>query len=77
MTIPIYLGATKISDFFNSEGVIQIPSQKIDAVEKIIKDSTKENYESRIPAIIDNFLRVKNYLCIEDYIWNNYNQYFM
>ena len=77
MTIPIYIGAAKIGDFFNLDGIIQIPKPDIDEVNKAIKMCCEGDYNSRLPAIIDNYNRVQNYLCIEDYIWDNYREHFI
>ena len=69
-TIPIYLGATKINEFFNPNGIIQI-SEKSD-IEEILKGCTKEEYEKRLPAILENYEKVKQYTKPFDYIWENY-----
>ena len=69
-TIPIYLGATKIDKFFNMDGIIQI-STKSD-MDKILKSCTKEEYERRLPAILDNYERVKKYINPFDYLYENY-----
>lgn len=58
MTIPVYLGATKISEFFNPDGIIAF-SQK-DDIEQILKKCTKEEYEAKLPAVIDNYNRINN-----------------
>jgi len=56
MTIPVYLGAGKIGDFFNLEGIITF-SEKED-IEQVLKKCTKEEYEARLPAVMDNYERV-------------------
>ena len=38
MTVPIYIGATKIEEFFNSDGIIKINPKDIDNIEKILND---------------------------------------
>jgi hypothetical protein len=56
MTIPIYLGATKIDSLFNPDGIIHFNMHN--DIEEVLKQCTKEFYEERTPAIIDNFNRV-------------------
>ena len=71
-TIPIYIGATRIGDFFNSDGIIQIESLSIEAIDRTLKQCSTEDYLSRREAIEDNFYRVKKYLCTEDFIINKH-----
>ena len=56
-TIPIYLGATEIGRFFNTDGIIQIGLDDCDHIENILKRCTVEEYERRLPAVLDNFRR--------------------
>lgn len=56
-TIPIYLGATEIGRFFNANGIIQIGLEDCEHIENILKHCTPEEYERRLPAVIDNFNR--------------------
>jgi hypothetical protein len=77
MTVPIYIGATKIGDFFNLDGIIQISSPQIDGIDKAIADCNETDYIARLPAIMENYNRVADFLCIEDYIWNHYRDHFM
>ena len=56
-TIPIYLGATEIGRFFNANGIIQIGLEDCEHIENILKRCTPEEYERRLPAVIDNFNR--------------------
>jgi hypothetical protein len=76
MTIPIYIGATKISDFFNTDGIIQIQHLEYDYIDKIIAHCNEEDYLARLPAMLDNFNRVKEYFCLEDYLYTHYEKYF-
>ncbi len=69
-TIPIYLGATKVDKFFNPDGIIQINTKS--DIDKVLKECTKENYEAKLPAILDNYERVKKYTKPFDYIYENY-----
>lgn len=56
-TIPIYLGATEIGKFFNLDGIIQITLEDCKHIENILKRCTPEEYERRLPAVLDNFQR--------------------
>lgn len=70
-TIPIYIGATEIDKFFNTDGIIQITTK--DDIKKVLKECTKENYESRISAILDNYKRALEYnKCHFDTIYEKY-----
>ena len=60
-TIPIYLGATEIGRFFNANGIIQIGLEDCEHIENILKRCTPEEYERRLPAVIDNFNRAMRY----------------
>ena len=71
-TIPIYCGAPKIGDFFNTDGIIFISPEDCLDINKILKQCSIKDYESRIPAMIDNFNRVQNYYNISDYMYLNY-----
>ena len=71
-TVPIYLGATKIDDFFNSDGIIKITAKDIDNIEEILKQCTGKNYEQRLPAIIDNYNCALKYLNMDDYLYEHF-----
>lgn len=73
-TIPIYLGAEKIEDFFNIDGIIKIQLKDLDNIDLITKVCTKEEYERRIPFILDNFNRVQKYINMQDYLYETYLQ---
>ena len=61
-TIPIYLGATQIDKFFNPDGIIKISVEDCNNIEEILKQCTPEEYERRLPAVIENFWRVQEYI---------------
>lgn len=65
-TIPVYLGAPDIGDYFNKDGII-ILSEGVEL--------SAEMYYSKMDAIIDNLERVKKMEVLEDFIWENYLQY--
>ena len=69
-TIPIYLGATEIDKFFNPDGIIKIDTKS--DINKVLKQCTKEEYERRLPAILDNYERVKEYFNPWDYMYKKY-----
>ena len=73
MTIPIYIGASKISEFFNPDGIIVVNEQTALAdIGEIVNKCSEEDYMSREEAILDNYNRVKSYYCQEDYICAKY-----
>ena len=61
MTIPVYIGATKIGEFFNEDGIIRITEKDFDNIDKILKQCTKEEYESRIDILKENFEKSKQF----------------
>lgn len=73
MTVPIYLGSPDIGKYFNTDGIIIIEKQDLSYIDDILKTCTEEDYIRRLPAIQDNFERVKQYYCIEDWLFNNYS----
>lgn len=69
-TVPIYCGATKIAEFFNADGIIQFsPGDNIGAV---LRQCSAEDYQRRLPAILDNFERAKQYARPADYLYEHY-----
>jgi len=71
-TIPIYLGARKIDEFFNADGIIHIEMKDLNEIENIIKQCDEKEYLSRLPAIMDNYERVQEYLNMDDYLYTRY-----
>jgi len=72
MTVPIYLGATRISDFFNSEGIIFISEKDSDNINKIVGRCDEKLYEDMLPAIIDNYNKALRYLNVYDRLYEDY-----
>lgn len=71
-TIPIYLGAPNIGDFYNLDGIIVM---KKDSEGNVIFDSeilTKEYYYDHLDAVKDNYERALNAQTAEDFIYSNY-----
>ena len=62
-TIPVYLGAPNIGDYFNKDGIIDL-SEEFDVSDDI--------YYSKMDAIKDNLERTKKMEILEDFIWENY-----
>lgn len=76
MTVPVYLGAPNIGEFFNPDGIIILNESDLDDPERILKKCDKADYENRLEAIRDNYNRVQKYLSFEDYILDNYGELF-
>lgn len=76
LTIPIYFGASKISEFFNPKGIVFLQTKNISELDSILHSCTLEYYENCKDAIIDNYNRVQRYLCIEDYLYTQYSDLF-
>ncbi len=70
MTVPIYLGATEIDNFFNPDGIIKI-SQTSD-IRSVLLQCSDEDYYGRINAIKDNYERVQKYRNIADWMYEEY-----
>ena len=71
MTVPIYLGAERIADFFNPDGIIQINPEEARHIEDVLKRCSVRDYESRLPAILDNYKRAQKYLEMGDYLYES------
>ena len=72
MTIPIYLGASQIDQFFNPDGIIFLKTTDLDDIGKVLQKCTEREYERRLPAVIDNFQRVQPYLNANDWLYEKY-----
>ncbi len=76
MTIPIYVGAKKIGEFFNTDGIIQLSKEELSDfsnVDKIVSSCNEEDYNARIFAIKENYERCKEYISYEDYLCEHYS----
>lgn len=73
MVVPIYIGASKIGDFFDKGGIIQIDAT-IEAVTAVISQCNEQDYMRRKEAIINNFNLIQEHLCAEDYIYMHYKR---
>jgi hypothetical protein len=65
-TIPIYMGTPKVTEYFNSDGIIFFDGT-FD-----ITTLTEELYNSKIEAIKDNYDRVQKYSVLDDWIFENH-----
>ena len=68
-TIPVYLGASRISEFFNPDGIITLTVNDTDNIDDVLRQCTPEEYMRRLPAILDNFERVQEYENPFDYMY--------
>lgn len=62
-TIPVYLGAPNIGEYFNMDGIITLSDEF---------EVSDEIYYSKMDAIKDNLERVKQWEVPEDYIYSNF-----
>jgi hypothetical protein len=65
-TVPIYLGAPDIGDYFNMDGIILLNDEVNFAALDV------NLYESKREAIIDNYERALKMEVLEDFIYENY-----
>jgi hypothetical protein len=58
-TVPLYFGCINISDYFNTDGIILVKNEAeiIDAANSL----TIEDYWSRLPAMLENKRKARNY----------------
>ncbi len=70
-TIPVYIGARKIDERFNVDGMLRFNSLP-DFFGGCFPYITEQYYNSKLDAIYDNFGRCQEYACVEDYMWWNY-----
>lgn len=62
-TIPVYYGTEKINEFFNPEGIIFLTE---DFSTDILSE---ELYYLKLDAVKENYERVLDYYCVEDWIY--------
>lgn len=68
--IPIYYGSSKVLELFNPNGIIYV--ENIDDIENIIDSLDTNDYENHLEAINENYEKSKNYMCLEDYLYETY-----
>jgi hypothetical protein len=71
-TVPVYLGARKISEFFNTEGMILLEKPDLDLAAGLVKECTQKRYEEMLPAILENYQRAQEYRNMQDYLYEHY-----
>lgn len=65
-TIPVYWGDETISDYFVEDGIIRLNDDFDPSM------LTIELYQSKLTSVMENYQRVINFPCPEDYIYSNY-----
>ncbi|SFC74555.1 glycosyltransferase family 10 domain-containing protein [Butyrivibrio sp. YAB3001] len=78
MTVPIYLGASKIGDYFNTDGIVQLKRDDLNDLtnlDNLINKCCQQDYNDRREAIIDNYYRVQKYLSFEDFVFDMFPQF--
>ena len=73
-TVPIYVGATDVGKFFNTDGIIQITPEDLPDIGRVVSQCSESDYASRREAILDNFNRAKEYGNPWDYLYTRYLQ---
>jgi len=66
-TIPIYLGATEIEEFFNPQGIIKFMSMG-EFIDKTLPSLSPDLYKSKIDGVVDNLERSLKMSSIEKVI---------
>ncbi len=74
LTIPIYLGATHIDEFFNPNGIIKISIKDFDKLDTILKNCTEQFYLERLESILDNYYRALKFRNSNDWLYETYLQ---
>lgn len=67
-TIPIYCGTNGVRKHFNMDGVIEFST--VDELEGIINGLSKELYDSKINAVMDNLNRAMEYTGTVNWLFN-------
>lgn len=68
-TVPIYAGASDVAKWFNPAGILAFETPEQCA--EIVAGLSWELYESMLPAVADNLVRVGQYAVAEDWLWEN------
>lgn len=75
MTVPIYWGAPNITDFFDEMGIIRF--ETLDQLTNILVNiQNNDTYRSRITALTNNYNRLWEYTCAEDWIYRYHREIF-
>lgn len=71
-TIPIYVGARKVSEFFNTDGMILLEKPDLELAKEALKKCNRQTYEEKLPAVLENYERVQEYRNMQDYLYEHY-----
>ena len=71
-TIPIYVGARKISEFFNTDGMILLEKPDLELAKEALKKCNRQTYEEKLQAVLENYERVQEYRNMQDYLYEHY-----
>ena len=69
MTVPIYVGARKIDEFFNTDGIIRIDEKQAANIKDVLKQCSERDYMNRLPAMRENYEKAKAYLNQNDMLY--------
>ena len=70
MTVPIYIGARKIGQAFNTDGIIQISPDDGEHIESVLKQCGEQDYLSRLPALRENYRKALSYMNLHDLLYD-------
>ena len=68
-TIPIFRGTKNVHKYFNIDGIIQFDN--LDELGEIIPKLSKDLYQSKQAAILDNLERSKQYITVATWLYEN------
>lgn len=68
-TIPVFCGTKNVSNYFNPNGIIQFGS--LEELGEILPTLTKDLYNSKMDAVLDNFERAKHHESPADWLYYN------
>jgi len=68
-TVPIWYGCDKLSEFFNMDGIITF--RTMEELDSIMATIGEDDYNRRLPAIIENQQLAENYRTPENALWVN------
>lgn len=71
-TIPIVFGTKNICKYWNPDGIVVF--QSLEEFRSLLPSLTRQYYESRIDAVIENIEITKKYMTTWDFIYDNYKQ---
>lgn len=72
MTIPIYAGATNISQFFDPSGIITLDkSMSFKAIDSLVASCNRELYIKKLSAVKTNYEKALGLLCLDDHIYKS------